>query len=159
MKIIVERTKFEPAYREGLPFSWDVAFDIETETGMKLYAPTTIYYKDVPQPVTECSVTLRAFMETLPSQIQHLYKDTDVLTELDKLAAEVHQSKVALDEEAKFQQALDAELQQTKQRMLKQLEENRQERERMVSERIEQRKKETDDLDKKTLKFAGGTSK
>lgn len=159
MKITIERTKFEPNYIKGLPHSWDVAFEAETANGIKLYAPTVIYYKDVPQPVTECAVTLKAFMDIMPSQIQHIYKDTDVLTELDELAAEAFKATMELDEEERRQVELDQNHEQLKSDLRKQIEESRKQRDKLIEERLSARRADLDKFDEQNLKFSGGRPK
>lgn len=97
MKMTVERTQFAPTYVDGIAVSWEVSFEIVTDTGMNLYAPITIQRRDVPIPVTEASVTVKAFMEVMPGQLWQLYKDVNVLTELDKIAQELHIEETDMD--------------------------------------------------------------
>jgi hypothetical protein len=96
MKLILERTKFEPTYKNGLAVSWEIAFELQTEDGAQSYTPITIYRQDVPSPVTEASVTIRAFMEVIPSQLFHILKDSNIVDEMDVIAEQLLEEEKAL---------------------------------------------------------------
>lgn len=113
MKITLERTQFEPNYREGVPVSWNVAFTITTDSGLELYTPTLVEYREVTPPVTEAAVTIRAWQEVVPGQLWHLYKEVNNLTEMDQLAASIHEEEVNLAVEQNNFKALQEQSEQS----------------------------------------------
>lgn len=109
MKMTIERTQYEPKYIEGIIYSWDIAFSIETDEGQQLYTPITIYRRDINSPATEAVVCARALQQVLPGQLLHLYEALNIPDELDEIEAEIHQEHMKLVEEQEYAKKLKEE--------------------------------------------------
>lgn len=131
MKIIIERTKYEPVFTGSRITGWQVEWTIDTDTGINLFVPVTVHRNQFNGEVTEARITQQAFTMAMSSQILHLYKDVDVADELDEL----------LEAEAKIVQ----QMEEAKVRLNGALE-YRQQQIASAKEKLEQRKKEREKL-------------